>query len=95
MGMATSIPPHNAAELCDAALHLIEKPQAKTRSLLRWVKARGIIAKWMEAHTWVKAVVWVKRVTDDPTRISAWVVADAGLPAGVPEAIGSAFDLRK
>jgi topoisomerase-4 subunit A len=28
VGMATSIPPHNAAELCDAALHLIEKPDA-------------------------------------------------------------------
>jgi topoisomerase-4 subunit A len=38
VGMATSIPPHNAAELCDAALHLIEKPQAKSRALLRWVK---------------------------------------------------------
>ncbi|MDU0958783.1 MAG: DNA topoisomerase IV subunit A, partial [Bradyrhizobium sp.] len=38
VGMATSIPPHNAAELCDAALHLIEKPDAKSRALLRWVK---------------------------------------------------------
>ncbi|MBV9561597.1 MAG: DNA topoisomerase IV subunit A [Bradyrhizobium sp.] len=38
VGMATSIPPHNAAELCDAALHLIEKPEAKSKSLLRWVK---------------------------------------------------------
>src|SRR5438067_5391016 len=38
VGMATSIPPHNAAELCDAALHLIEKPQAKSRALLKWVK---------------------------------------------------------
>jgi len=38
VGMATSIPPHNAAELCDAALHLIEKPQAKSRALMRWVK---------------------------------------------------------
>src|SRR6202521_5738985 len=28
VGMATSIPPHNAAELCDAALHLIEHPNA-------------------------------------------------------------------
>ena len=26
VGMATSIPPHNAAELCDAALHLIKNP---------------------------------------------------------------------
>ncbi|MGB6237211.1 MAG: DNA gyrase subunit A, partial [Bradyrhizobium sp.] len=33
-----SIPPHNAAELCDAALHLIEKPDAKSKSLLKWVK---------------------------------------------------------
>ena len=38
VGMATAIPPHNAAELCDAALHLIEKPQAKSRALLKWVK---------------------------------------------------------
>src|SRR6201994_1231458 len=38
VGMATSIPPHNAAELCEAALHLIEKPEAKSKSLLKWVK---------------------------------------------------------
>ncbi len=38
VGMATSIPPHNAAELCDAALHLIDKPQAKSRALMKWVK---------------------------------------------------------
>jgi topoisomerase-4 subunit A len=38
VGMATAIPPHNAAELCDAALHLIEKPDAKSKALLRWVK---------------------------------------------------------
>jgi topoisomerase-4 subunit A len=38
VGMATSIPPHNAAELCDAALHLIDKPEAKSKTLLKWVK---------------------------------------------------------
>jgi topoisomerase-4 subunit A len=38
VGMATSIPPHNVAELCDAALHLIDKPDAKSKSLMRWVK---------------------------------------------------------
>ncbi len=38
VGMATSIPPHNAAELCEAALHLIDKPTAKSRALLKWVK---------------------------------------------------------
>jgi topoisomerase-4 subunit A len=30
VGMATSIPPHNAAELCEAALHLIENKSATT-----------------------------------------------------------------
>ena len=29
VGMATSIPPHNAAELCEAALHLIDKPDCE------------------------------------------------------------------
>jgi topoisomerase IV subunit A len=38
VGMATSIPPHNAAELCDAALHLIDHPSAKSRNLLKFVR---------------------------------------------------------
>ena len=38
VGMATSIPPHNAAELCDAALHLIDTPNARSRTLLKYVK---------------------------------------------------------
>ena len=37
VGMATSIPPHNAAELCDAALHLIDTPNARTKTLLKYV----------------------------------------------------------
>ena len=37
VGMATSIPPHNVAELCDAALYLIEQPKARTRTLLKFV----------------------------------------------------------
>jgi topoisomerase IV subunit A len=37
VGMATSIPPHNAAELCDAALHLIDQPNARTKTLLKFV----------------------------------------------------------
>lgn len=38
VGMATSIPPHNAAELIDASLHLIDNPHATTDDLLRFVK---------------------------------------------------------
>src|SRR5215471_926269 len=37
VGMATAIPPHNVAELCDAALHLIETPNARSRTLLKYV----------------------------------------------------------
>ena len=37
VGMATAIPPHNAAELCDAALHLIEHPKSRSRNLLKFV----------------------------------------------------------
>ncbi|KQP94834.1 DNA topoisomerase IV subunit A [Methylobacterium sp. Leaf113] len=38
VGMATSIPPHNAAELCDAALYLIGHPEATSAQLLTFVK---------------------------------------------------------
>ncbi|MGQ3674209.1 DNA topoisomerase IV subunit A [Xanthobacter sp. TB0139] len=37
VGMATSIPPHNAAELLDAALHLIDHPNALSADLLKLV----------------------------------------------------------
>jgi topoisomerase-4 subunit A len=38
VGMATSIPPHNPAELIDACLHLIKTPNARTETLLGFVK---------------------------------------------------------
>jgi len=37
VGMATSIPPHNAAELIDAAVHLIDNPKAEDISLMDFV----------------------------------------------------------
>ncbi len=37
VGMATAIPPHNAAELCDAALHLIKFPNARIDKLVELV----------------------------------------------------------
>jgi topoisomerase-4 subunit A len=37
VGMATSIPPHNAAELCDAALFLIANPNARSKTLMKYV----------------------------------------------------------
>ncbi len=38
VGMATSIPPHNAGEVCAAAIHLINNPAATTADLLEHIK---------------------------------------------------------
>jgi topoisomerase IV subunit A len=38
VGMATSIPPHNVAELCDAAMHLIKTPNAGIDKLTQFVQ---------------------------------------------------------
>ncbi len=54
VGMATSIPPHNAGEICAAAIHLIQHPNASTADLLRHMPAPdfptgGILAETPEA----------------------------------------------
>jgi len=38
VGMATNIPPHNLKESVDAAVHLIDNPEATTEDLLEFVK---------------------------------------------------------
>jgi topoisomerase IV subunit A len=38
VGMATSIPPHNAAEVLDAAMGLLDNPDLTDADLLQWVK---------------------------------------------------------
>ena len=38
VGMATSIPPHNVAEICGAALHLIKTPNARIPTLMDYIK---------------------------------------------------------
>jgi DNA gyrase subunit A len=38
VGMATSIPPHNLAEVCTALIKLAENPDLSTAQLCRWVK---------------------------------------------------------
>ncbi len=39
VGMATSIPPHNAGELCEAMLHLLKHPNASIDKLVEFVPA--------------------------------------------------------
>ncbi len=38
VGMATSIPPHNLHELCDALIYLIDHPQSNVNDILQFVK---------------------------------------------------------
>ncbi len=38
VGMATNIPPHNLGEVIDAALHVIDNPDADSEELMRFVK---------------------------------------------------------
>ena len=38
VGMATNIPPHNPSEVCDALIHLIDRPDATVEDLMRFVK---------------------------------------------------------
>jgi topoisomerase-4 subunit A len=90
VGMATSIPPHNAAELCDAALHLIDKPNAKSRALMKWVKGPdfptgGIVVDSKEAIAEAYATgrgsfrTRAKWVQEEGTR-GTWVIVVTEIP---------------
>ena len=55
VGMATSIPPHNAGELLDAAAHLIKHPNASIKTLMNYVPGPdfptgGVIVELQESR---------------------------------------------
>ncbi len=78
VGMATAIPPHNAGELCDAALHLIKFPNAGIDKLMQFVPGPdlptgGIIID-TPAH-----IAEAYRTGRGGFRVrSAWTTADMG-----------------
>jgi topoisomerase-4 subunit A len=93
VGMATSIPPHNAAELCDAAVHLIDNPGATTADLMRFVEGPdfptgGIIvddrATILDAYETGRGSfrVRAKWTTEDQGR-GTWVAVVTEIPYGV------------
>ncbi len=56
VGMATSIPPHNAGELAEALLHLIRHPNARTETLVEMIPGPdfptgGVLVESREAVT--------------------------------------------
>lgn len=93
VGMATSIPPHNVAELCDAALYLISHPQADTDSLLTFIQGPdlptgGIIVDnretIMEAYRTGRGGFRVRaRWEREEAARGAWSVVVTEIPYGV------------
>jgi topoisomerase-4 subunit A len=93
VGMATSIPPHNVAELCDAALHLIAHPKADSEALLAFapgpdfptggvvVDDRAAIAEIYRAGrgSFRLRARWIK----EETGRGGWVVVVTEIPYGV------------
>jgi topoisomerase-4 subunit A len=95
VGMATSIPPHNVAELLDAALYLIDKRSAKSGELLKFVKGPdfptgGIIvdskATIREAYVTGKGSFRVRaRWHKEDTGRGTWVAVVTQIPYLVPK----------
>ena len=95
VGMATSIPPHNAAELCDAALHLIKHRKATSEQLLEFVQGPdfptgGIIvdtrAAIAESYRTGRGSFRVRaRWHKEDTGRGTWAVVVTEIPYGVPK----------
>jgi topoisomerase-4 subunit A len=96
VGMATSIPPHNAAELCDAALHLIENPQASVAKLMEFIQGPdfptgGIIvddrASIQEAYETGRGGFRVRsRWHQEDQGRGTWTIVVTEIPYGVQKA---------
>jgi topoisomerase IV subunit A len=93
VGMATSIPPHNVAELCDAALYLIAHPKAGSEPLLAFAPGPdfptgGIIIDGREAiaetyRTGRGSFRVRARWNKEETGRGGWVVVVTEIPYGV------------
>ena len=95
VGMATSIPPHNAAELCDAALYLVGHPQATSEQLMTFVPGPdfptgGIIVEtrgsMTETYRTGRGSFRVRaRWEKEDTGRGGWVVVITEIPYMVPK----------
>ncbi len=95
VGMATSIPPHNVAELCAAAEHLINDPEATTDRLVDFVRGPdfptgGILveerAAIVEAYETGRGGFRVRaRWEREDTGNGTWVAVVTEIPWQVPK----------
>ncbi|WP_374307445.1 DNA topoisomerase IV subunit A [Methylocella sp.] len=90
VGMATSIPPHNLAELCDAALYLLAHSNASTEQLLAFAPGPdfptgGVIvepkASLVETYSTGRGAIRLRaRWTKEDTGRGGWSVVVAEIP---------------
>ncbi|HVL72179.1 MAG TPA: DNA topoisomerase IV subunit A [Beijerinckiaceae bacterium] len=95
VGMATSIPPHNAAELCEAALYLISHPAATSEQLVKFVPGPdfptgGVIVdapeSLAESYRTGRGSFRVRaRWEKEDTGRGTWVAVVTEIPYGVPK----------
>jgi topoisomerase-4 subunit A len=95
VGMATSIPPHNVAELIDAATHLVDHPSAGTDDILQFVQGPdfptgGIVvepaAAIAEAYRTGRGAFRTRaRWTKEDTGRGTWIAVITEIPYGVPK----------
>ncbi len=95
VGMATSIPPHNAAELCDAALYLISHPKASSTDLVQLVQGPdfptgGIVVDKpdaiAEAYRTGRGSFRVRaRWAKEEIGRGTWAVVVTEIPYGIPK----------
>ena len=93
VGMATSIPPHNIAELCDAALYLIAHPDADAEALATFVPGPdfptgGVViddkAAIIETYRTGRGAFRLRaRWTKEDTGRGGWVAVVTEIPYGV------------
>src|SRR5690606_818920 len=99
VGMATSIPPHNAAELLTAALYLIDNPQASVADLMARTDGDGLVqgpdfptggiivdsrASILEAYETGRGGFRVRaKWHQEDQGRGTWVIVVTGIPYGV------------
>ena len=107
VGMATSIPPHNLGEVCDAALHLLAYPEANVEEMMEFVRGpdfptAGILlgqegVREAYLHGRGRAVVRARTETEEMGRSGRWQIVVTELPYMVNKAalVGKIAQLAK
>src|SRR3989344_5930538 len=79
VGMATNIPPHNLKETVDAAMHLIDNPEATTEGLLEFIKGPEFDLKKAEEREHI--LLGLSKALDHIDEVIALIKKAADVPS--------------